>query len=345
MLERCHTFRFSIHDMIKAQVSGPRWFLQPVVHEFAMHEIKAGSSFDPHVEAVIRQSRAVSSVPSTYKPLFEWKASHLFASWRAMLMEKENGALLLYVSGNRLTRFVLSKWLIEPAIRVAALRKGLVMTHAAALSDGDEALLVSGPGGAGKTTWTLRWLEGGHPYLSDDFSIVAGEQCFPYVTPLRLGLRNLFQSRSLKEMRAGLKIEAAARTVLRRASMGRARLYLKAPLHKAVPAAEVSHPVPVAGALLLNKPEDSGDRASVITPHEFAGLQAQTDLEEMHGFGGDTSLPVAEGGRSFPERQEELLKDLLHDKPCLAVPSNALPPSQAIESVRSLIDVLSRSLR
>lgn|GEM_PF-5769894 len=336
MLERCRTFRFSLHNLIGGEVSGPRWFTAPVEHELAFHKSdSAPFDFKAGVEVVIGTA--------AYRPgalggsLLEWEGSHLGARWRTALYEKKEGGLLLNVAGNRLTRFIVAKWLVEPAVRVAAVTEDIIMTHAASLSDGRKSILVSGPGGAGKTTWTLQWLDAGHPYLCDDFSLVDQGKCLPYVTPLRLGLKNVLQSRTLQEMGTAMKTEAAARTLLRRATLGRAKFYLKAPLHKAVPAAVVSGPAPLGGALLLRKPKDKQDRkVTRLSAQELAELQAGIDSEEMHGFGRGKDVPLA-GGGFYLEKHKRLLAGLLEGLPCFQVPSLPLPEGEALESVDTLI--------
>ncbi len=342
MLERCRTFRFSLHDLIRGEVSGPHWFTAPVEHELAFHKTDIPScDFQADVEVVISAAAYKTGPPD--ETLLEWEGSHLGAQWRAALVGKKEGGLLLHVAGNRLTRFIVAKWLVEPAVRVSAVTKDIVMTHAAALSDGDKAVLVSGPGGAGKTTWTLQWLEAGHPYLCDDFSFLDRGRCLPYVTPLRLGLKNVLQSRSLKQMSAAMKAEVAVRTLLRRATLGRAKFYLKAPLHKAVPHAIVSGPATLAGALLLRKPQDKRDRkVTTLSAKEFAGLQAKIDSEEMHGFGRGNEVQLAAGG-TYLEKHERLLTELLEGLPCFEVPSLPLPEGEAIESVDNLISDFQKS--
>jgi hypothetical protein len=77
------------------------------------------------------------------------------------------------------------EWSIEatdPWVLASEFRNGLVgralkganvvALHAAALGHGDSAVLLVGPSGVGKTTLTLRLLEAGWSYLTDDLAIV-----------------------------------------------------------------------------------------------------------------------------------------------------------------------------
>jgi len=52
---------------------------------------------------------------------------------------------------------------------------GLVLAHAAALAVGDQAVLVTGPSGRGKSTIALGWVSSGGGYLADDFVAVSDQ--------------------------------------------------------------------------------------------------------------------------------------------------------------------------
>jgi hypothetical protein len=52
---------------------------------------------------------------------------------------------------------------------------GVALAHAAALSVGDQAVLVTGPSGRGKSTIALGWANAGKGYLADDFVAVSDQ--------------------------------------------------------------------------------------------------------------------------------------------------------------------------
>jgi len=63
--------------------------------------------------------------------------------------------------------------------------------------------------------------ETGKPYLSDDFSFIRAGKVHPYITPMRIGLKNILINPVLKDMPLFAKVETALRTALRRMSLGR----------------------------------------------------------------------------------------------------------------------------
>lgn len=315
-------FHFSIHGRVRGRVTGPARLLAPVIHELQYHEDKNPDPGPPDLVIALNPEdwRRDDEKPS---PSF----SHLLAQWQIQVSALAAPPLHLRVRANFLTRFIVSKWIVEPALRLAAEQKGAVMPHAAALSDGERAVLVAGPGGAGKTTWVLHWLGAGHPYLSDDFSFIEGDTVLPYVTPLRLSARNLLVNPALKPMAFRDKAAIVMRTALRRSVLGLARFSFKAPIARAVPGVRISPPAKLAGAVWITRPKG---RARVIAAAEMAELMAGVDWEELHGFG------AASPKQNWPAHRERLLAALA-DKPCLAVPAHDLPPASALTSASDLL--------
>jgi len=314
-------FFFSIHDIITGKVTGPHHLTAPVAHELDYFRTEVLES--PDLEADLCQDPAGMTV--------SWSGRHIGARWRVgFALRKDGPGINLRFTGNRLSRFIVAKWIVEPAVRVSALQKGALMTHAATISDGQRAVLLGGGGGAGKTTWALRWLEAGHPFMSDDFSLIKGENSIPYLTPLRLGFRNLIINKSLEHMSARAKLETAIRTAARRAVLGKVKLYFKAPVQQAVPGVKIGSEVPVAGAIFL-KPGQPRELES----NAFAEAMTGIDMQEMHGFGGSFLEPP--DSRLWNAHRERLIS-VVSGKPCFCLPPAALPSGRALSDVSELID-------
>jgi tRNA-splicing ligase RtcB (3'-phosphate/5'-hydroxy nucleic acid ligase) len=64
--------------------------------------------------------------------------------------------------------------------------RGWTLLHASAVADGDRAVLVAGPGGAGKTTTCLGLMAAGMDLVSENLLFSDGEHVFPLAEPIRL---------------------------------------------------------------------------------------------------------------------------------------------------------------
>ncbi|HUT52398.1 MAG TPA: hypothetical protein VM658_03305 [bacterium] len=344
-------FIFSIHSLVRGRVRGPAALLGPVARELQFFRDDAG----PREEALdldiiltelgksggadtpVGPGNGDNSVPAT-----QWEGRHLIARWRAALGPAGGATRELRFRGNWASRFIVSKWIVEPAVRVVMESKGAAMLHGAALSDGGRAVLVAGAGGAGKTTWALNWIAAGNPYLSDDFTVVKNGQALPYVTPLRLGLMNLMMGDRLSRLPVAAKAEITLRTVVRRASLGRLKLYYKAMPQAAAPGMRISGESRITGAIWIGRGLQTRgtDRNSAkkISGDEMAARMTEVDRAEMHGFGGDAG---GEGGAlsdDFWSAHESRLADALMGKPCFYLPGRCLPPAAAVSSVAALMD-------
>jgi hypothetical protein len=341
-------FVFSIHDLVKCRVRGPELLIAPVIHEFDYHRDLNPPHHDEDLDLDVRLD-LLSSIKKEAGPdamensgkSFSWEGRHLLAKWRAGMSEAAGRPARLYFHGSRLSRFIVSKWIVEPALRVEAEKKGAVMVHAACISDGENAVLVAGPGGAGKTTWVLEWLAAGHPYMSDDFTLIKDENVLAYVTPLRLGARNILANKVLENMSGTDKARIFARTALRRALLGRAKFYFKAPIKRAVPGIEILDQAKIAGAVWLKHTESKPHqrKTGLIAPEKIAGLMTDADREEMHGFGqqsGPASTALLPD--SFWTEHKQRLRSALSEKPCFSISAHSLPSKDAASSVKSLLE-------
>jgi hypothetical protein len=318
-----HSFCFNIHDLARGRVRGDASLLEPVARELTHYRAAApGGELDLEVSLErLQDSRPLESGP------VGWEGKHLAARWRANMSAAGAVPLRLAFQGNGFSRFIVSKWIVEPAARIVMEQKGAAMVHAAALSDGERAVLVAGPGGAGKTTWVLNWLSAGHPYMSDDFTLIVNAQALSYVTPMRLGLKNLLQGRTLAGLSAAAKAEIALRTLARRLSLNRLKLYYKALPETAIPGVEYCSRAELAGAIWIER--GAQGKSGGITPEEMAALMAAVDRAEMHGFGKPGLLGAA---------HRSTLLSALQGKPCVSLPGPALPPAGAAASISALMD-------
>lgn len=326
-------FNFSIHGLVRGRVRGPGWLVAPVASELGYFREDNHREEPPEVEISLGYlGRDSPTKAGTEVEKIGWEGRHLIARWRVTTW-MENEVRRLDFRGNLASRFIVSKWVVEPAVRVVAQAKGAAMIHAAALADGREGVLVAGAGGAGKTTWTLGWLAGGHQYLSDDFSIIYNGKLKPYLTPLRLSGQSLLNFPLLSCLTVHEKTEIWIRTLVRRLALGKVKLYFKLPPQRLLTEGQIADNVLPAGAIWLTDPAaPTTPLPRLLSPEEMAAAMAAVDREEMHGFGPGWI------GEEFWREHERLILAALAGKPCLAVAGRTLPPTAP--SVAGLLDQL-----
>ncbi len=336
-------YLFDINGLIKTAVSGPALLTGPVALELQNYFVKERTGEKPDLIVNLRYlGQWPGAAPGDGNRPHAWEGKHLIARWKAQWTDSSSGPPSLDFYGNLASRFIVSKWIVEPAIRVVLAGKGISMTHAAAVSDGKKALLISGEGGAGKTTFVLDWLAAGHPYSSDDFSIIDRDKIMPYVTPMRLGAMNLIMNRTLSSLPARDKAEIFIRTAVRRALFKKVKLYYKGNPAEIIPRYEPSPPVPIGGAVILSR--SGPGKIEKVSPESISETMKKVDVEESHGFGQTYPGPAEKGPLSadYWDRHRERLFKVLAGKPCFRV-SNFKPPAKVLASVDELIAWLEKS--
>jgi len=325
------SFSFNLHDLVRATVRGPEWLVSPVRSEL-IHYISTDHETAGELDLIVDLGYSGKPFPQDFSGT-GWHGSHLIASWKAGMEMPERSPARLVFRGNRASRFIVSKWIVEPAFRTLVEIKGNIMVHAATLSDGEKAVLVAGAGGAGKTTMALSWLSSGHPYMSDDFSVISSATSLPYITPMRIGVRNLVSNTILQKLPVSSKLEILFRTAVRQASLGKVKFYFKRTIQQIDPLIKISDSAPIAGAIVLACPQtsDAGESRS-IQPQELADLMTKIDNEEMHKFGQGML------DKDFRESHRKKLIKLFQDKPAIVVHGAPSPSEKDLVSVDALLE-------
>ncbi len=337
------SFRFDVNG-IKGRVRGNEWLLSPVKNELALHEDASQNSGDNalDIDILLLTGPDTQNFLPEDKQNISWDGSHLTARWNVKINSCQEPTRKLLLHGNRFSRFIVSKWIVEPLIKIAAEKKGHVMVHAGAITDGEKAVLIAGEGGAGKTTWVLSWAGEGHPYLGDDFSYIAGDKILPYTTPLRIGARHLIDHPVLKNMGTAAKLETVARTILRQMSLGKVKFYYKPAITKAVPGIKINKGSQLSGAIILKPEQDPSQKNTVqkTDPSEAARIMFEINREEMHGFGAENINEIT--GCDFWNEHEKKLSASLNGKPCFSVPARFFPGKSTSTSIDALLYWLDR---
>jgi hypothetical protein len=114
--------------------------------------------------------------PHQHKVLARWRSSLRFGD-REVVIDAE---------GNRLAIPMVHHMLVHPSLRLLASHEGWLLLHAASVACGGRSLILTGAGGAGKTTVSGLLLAAGGPgweVHGDDYIFLGpGRKTFAYVT-------------------------------------------------------------------------------------------------------------------------------------------------------------------
>ncbi len=291
----------NLHNLCRALISGPEALLAPVAFEFAHHRVEPDQLGPPDLAAEL--FLGFSGPPS---------ARFRAGAWQVELSGPDQAPLRLKFRGNRLSRFIVSKWIVEPALRYLLTRKGFPPVHSTCLTDGDSGVVVAAGATAGKTTLLLEWLSQGYPFLSDDYTILAPGKALSYVTPLRLGARNFFETRKLRQLPLRDRLALLGRTAVRHLLLNKVRFAYKAPVDRIFPGIRLLPEVPLARVVILTREEREG--LQEIQPAEAADLIAAVDHHEMHDF---ERYLAAAGDHGHQARYRQEVGKILQTVPCL----------------------------
>ena len=106
------------------------------------------------------------------------------ARWRYRV-EDHGASLQIAAHGTRLAVPLVFHMLVSPAIRLLAARCGKLMLHSGTVSEQGRSIMLTGAGGAGKTTTTSLLMAAGGPergLQADDYTFVVEGATRPFVT-------------------------------------------------------------------------------------------------------------------------------------------------------------------
>jgi hypothetical protein len=309
-----------IHGILCAEAEGEDAFVSRVEREFRDHLVTGEPSREPELSIHFGPFEAPSaSNLAVERNMVFAREGYRGARWQVKIEGFEEERFRMYFHGNPLSRMIAVKRVMEPSLRFLMDQKGFPMVHSACLVKDGRGVLVAARGGGGKTTLVLRWLEDGNPFLSDDYSILAPGKVLSYVTPLRIGLRNLMESSSLRKIPLRHQAEIVFRTASRYLFLKKVRLAFKAPAKKFFP---FSNLVPEARlcavALIRSMARDFSLRE--VSPEEMAGALADIDREEAYRFAGyldayEKNFPASQASGFFKAHQDRIYS-IIKPLPC-----------------------------
>jgi hypothetical protein len=231
----------------------------------------------------------------------------LLARWRSRVSLGER-EVLIEARGNRLSIPMVHHMMVHPSLRLLASRGGELLLHAGALSRGGRSLILTGGGGAGKTTVTSLLLEqsGDWQLHGDDYVFLGeGRRTYPYLTRAHLyrSLTNWLPA-VRGRLTAGEKLRLGVLGRLREWSGERIKWPVRIPTDRLWPGREVCREAELAAIVLLRKGRADRPQLSRADDNgETFDRLIEMNFHEARHFirivwQGDEGAPLLQGWRS-----------------------------------------------
>jgi hypothetical protein len=322
MLDLSKAVYFDIDGICQLKIYGKPELLAAILSELKFYQIDPGAkplTLDIEVELESLDNFVASANPPDMPP-YDFHGQHKLAKWVARFERLTQAPHRIKFYGNWASRLIVSKQIIEPAIRWLAQPLGFIFVHSSCLCKDGKGILVAGEGGSGKTRLLLRWLSQGNPFLSDDYTILSYGQARRFVTPLRIGGRLLKESGAAKNLSAGRRLEIYGRTALRRVLFNYAKLQAKLDIRELFPQISLQETVELKAAIVI---DETGKNLSGIDPKEMVEKLLKINQAEMYGFAdyleGLADRTHDHSFKEFFSYQKERLSAFLEKIPCFQV--------------------------
>ena len=281
-------------------------------YKFAQDQLADGI---PIVELRWRES----SLPRSPGTGYQFHVHKAAARWYYRIELSESGVLIDGV-GNRAAVPMVHHMLLHPSLRwLSSFRKALMM-HAACVARNDDSLLISGAGGAGKTTTSTALLSRGGPewrLLGDDYVLIGPDgKSYSHRTRAHLYLDLLrrfpeLSDRLTAEERARLRVNWA----LRRLSGDRIKVPVRVELDRMWPGRTPPKSAQPAALLLLRLSNDIQPRLEPMS----SSAETVDELMNVNFYEARHFIKLA-GGQgnwldSWKARERDLIGNLVYRIP------------------------------
>ncbi len=177
----CASFHGVVGVCIETESAAAREFFAA---EYAPHRVETLPAEMLQVRLRFRQGRGLSAPPGyafhVHKGLARWAYRLRFDEW----------GVGIDVVGNRTAIPMVHHMMVHPSLRYLAARQGVLMLHAGAVTHAGQSVILTGHGGAGKTTTTSLLLDAGGSdwgLHADDYVFLAeGPSSLAYLTRAHL---------------------------------------------------------------------------------------------------------------------------------------------------------------
>ncbi len=194
---------FNIHDLLKIAVKTNHKKFHRAVNrvklEYEQFACEAFDNSDVNINLIIgkiAKSELNNFVRIDNKFLVgrDWvyfENSYKIAKWKALIEGINSDTINVVVEPNFFASDLIPPLILTPLIFFQLLKDEYLLAHAAGIGNGNNAVLLTGFGGAGKTLNVLRALSSGMKFLGDDHVILHKGEALSFPTAISLFKYNI----------------------------------------------------------------------------------------------------------------------------------------------------------
>ncbi|NLH47483.1 MAG: hypothetical protein GX444_02655 [Myxococcales bacterium] len=340
---------YNIHDRVWIRLRGPQGQFAKLDKEYAYYRAAAPANREPDIDFDLNDFTpprfpAAQTVDKKYlvgDDAIYAADRYKVAFWKVWIEGLAQGTTRVRFRGNRFSMIIVVKLFLEPLIRLKFTLAGMPMIHSSCLSDGERGFVLAASPSTGKTTTLLNWLAAGHPFVSDEYTILAADRAWGYVTPFRFHAHNLEMNPILQGLPEDAKRQIRLRTALLKASGGYADVTYNIGIRAALPQVPVSESTPWTGLFVITRadverpvarPADREDILTKLQVINFYELRQFAHYLKAYAYvhpRGDLAC--------FFELEREHFRRVLADRPCHEINVPAAYGKQTYEQLLELL--------
>jgi len=339
---------YSFHDLLTVRLHGPAARFAKVDKEYSYYrtEMLAGEpdiDFDMHPFAEPALPGAV-----TVDKKYQLADGRLYAAdrykvafWKVLLEDLGTQPTRVRFAGNGWSMVIVVKFFLEPLIRIKTTLGGRMMVHSSCLSDGERGFMLAASPSTGKTTTLLNWLGAGHPFVSDEYTILDEQGAIGYVTPFRFHAHNLKMNPILQGMPDYAKWQIRLRTALLKATGGYGDVTYNIGVREALPQVPIADRAPCTSVFVITRADVDRPTAGTGDKEAIIGKLQAINFYELRQFvhylkAWTYAWPESDIARYF-EIERDNMRRLLADRPCREV---LVPAAYTDGTFNQLIELL-----
>jgi len=253
---------YRIHDLLRVRLTGPPGRFAKVDKEYSYYrlpsaptdrEIDIDFDLSPFAPPALAQAQTVDKKYLVDDQAIYAADRYKVAFWKTLIEGLDQPHTRVRFAGNRWSMVIVVKLFLEPLIRLKITLAGKAMVHSSCLTDGTRGLVLAASPSTGKTTTLLNWLAAGHPFVSDEYTILDDDGVWGYVTPFRFHAHNLEMNPILRGIPDGAKWQIRLRTALLKASGGYADVTYNIGVREALPRVPIVDRAPWTSLFVITR--------------------------------------------------------------------------------------------